>query len=50
MIRKPKVDKGKEQSLTYLWGCEAPSLKNLLCEEALVNIGLSPVDPQDNLN
>ena len=48
MNRKPKLAKSEEQSLVYLRACEAPSLKDLLCEEALVNVGLSQADPQDN--
>ena len=48
MNRKPKLAKGEEQSLAYLCACEAPSSKDFLCEEALVNIGLSHTDPQGN--
>ena len=48
MNRKPKLAKGEEESLAYLRACEAPLLKDLLYEEALVNADLSQADPQGN--
>ena len=46
MSKIPKLAKDEEESLAYLRACEAPLVKDLICEEALVNVGLSQAEPQ----
>ena len=46
MNERPTLTKNKEESLAYLQACGAPLVKDLICEEALVNIGLSQAEPQ----
>ena len=41
MNEKLTLARGEEQSLAYLQACGAPLIKDLICKEALVNIGLS---------
>ena len=40
------LTKDEEESLAYLQDCGVPLVKDLICEKALVNIGLSQVEPQ----
>ena len=46
MNEAPALTKDEEESLAYLRACEAPLVKDLICEEALVNVGLSQAEPQ----
>ena len=43
------LTRDEEESLAYLRACEAPLVKELICEEALVNVGLSQAEPQGKL-
>ena len=43
------LTRDEEASLDYLRACEAPLVKDLICEEALVNVGLSQAEPQGKL-
>ena len=42
------LDKSERESLKCLTEGKAPFLKDLLSKDALVNVGLSPTDPEDN--
>ena len=46
MNEAPSLTGDEEESLAYLRACEAPLVKDLICEEALVNVGLSQAEPQ----
>ena len=46
MNEPPTLTRDEEASLDYLRACEAPLVKDLICEEALVNVGLSQAEPQ----
>ena len=46
MNEAPTLTRDEEESLDYLRACEAPLVKDLICEEALVNVGLSQAEPQ----
>ena len=48
MNDKPYLDQSEKEALKYLTGGEPPSLKELLSEEALVNVSLSSANPEDN--
>ena len=48
MNEKPILSQSEKETLKCLTGGEAPSLKELLSKDALVNVGLSSVDPEGN--
>ena len=48
MNERPTLAKDEEESLAYLWAYGVPLIKDLICEEVLVNVGLSLIDPQGN--
>ena len=46
MNERPTLTKDEEESLAYLQACGAPLVKDIICEEALVNVDLSQAEPQ----
>ena len=48
MNEKLCVDQSKKEALKCLTGGEAPSLKELLSEEALANVGRSLINLESN--
>ena len=48
MNENPLLDKSERESLKCLIEGKVPLLKDLLFEDALVNVGLSPTDLEDN--
>ena len=48
MNDKPVLSEGERESLKYLIERKAPFLKELLSEDALVNVDLSLADLEDN--
>ena len=48
MNDKPILSESERGSLKCLIEEKAPFLKELLSEDILVNVGLSPTDPEDN--
>ena len=48
MNENPLLDKSERESLKCLIEKKVPLLKDLLSKDALINVDLSPADPEDN--
>ena len=49
MNERQTLTKDEEESLAYLQACGVPLVKDCICEEALVNVGLSLAEPQGKM-